>query len=204
MQVLDWQGILATAGLALLFLAAWRLRDFHYEPPEALIDRSADPERAERAASEVRGRRSGGQGRTERQEGRPRIEPLDDRASEDGTPPEFLEGDEGSDDTDFLPDLGEEATPFERCLVGWAFINGIDVPWDLEEVISWIREEAERGHPEARYVYALCLRRGDGVPRNEREAKKWLRLAAPDVPEAADLLRDGYGEEPPPPRENPA
>ncbi len=64
--------------------------------------------------------------------------------------------------------------------------------------MTWLREEAERGHPEARYVYA---RRGDGVPRNEREARKWLRLAAPECPEAADLLRDAYGEEPPPPVE---
>lgn len=201
MQVLDWQGLFATLGLAAIFLVAWKLRDFHYEPPGELLSRDEPPEPAPpRGDAETRSRG----GRPARRDDAPRIDPLDESgAAEDGLPPELADGEEGDEATDYLPDLGDDATPFERCLVGWCFINGIDVPWDLEEVACWIREEAERGHPEARYVYALCLRRGDGVPRNDREARKWLRLAAPDVPEAADLLRDAYGEEPPPPRANP-
>ena len=40
-----------------------------------------------------------------------------------------------------------------------------------------LREAAERGHAEAQYEFGMCFYRGEGVPKDNAEAKKWFRQA---------------------------
>ena len=46
------------------------------------------------------------------------------------------------------------------------------------EMIHWVREEAERGDAEAAMTLAECYMKGEGVEKNEEEALAWFRKAA--------------------------
>jgi len=51
-------------------------------------------------------------------------------------------------------------------------------PADYGQAAAWFRRAADRGHPGAQAAPGIMYHRGQGVPRNDIEAIKWLTLAA--------------------------
>jgi TPR repeat protein len=54
---------------------------------------------------------------------------------------------------------------------------GVRDPPDYAYAATWCRRAAEHGHPGAQAMLGVMYHRGQGVPRDDVEALKWLTLA---------------------------
>ena len=57
----------------------------------------------------------------------------------------------------------------------------------MKAMVDTIRIKAEQGNPDYQYAYGMCLEKGYGVEKNERQALDWFKKAAeqncaPEVP----------------------
>ena len=78
--------------------------------------------------------------------------------------------------------------------VGYFYQHGLGgVKQDYAEALKWYRLGAEGGDDQSQYNLGLAYLRGTGVPRNLREAEKWLMKAAEqDMPDAQNDLAVVY------------
>jgi TPR repeat protein len=56
--------------------------------------------------------------------------------------------------------------------------NAMGVPKDVVLAAKWFKHSADYGHAQGQYNFGTMLETGDGVPKDEVEAYKYLRLAA--------------------------
>ena len=49
---------------------------------------------------------------------------------------------------------------------------------EVQEMIRWLKQSAEQGHPKAQHDLAFCYEYGKGVTKDDAEAVKWHRKAA--------------------------
>lgn len=67
------------------------------------------------------------------------------------------------------------------------------VPRDLPRAAAAFQSAAAAGHPEAQYLYAICLEAGLGVARDPATAMRWLEKAAEQgVPMAQAQVGEAY------------
>jgi hypothetical protein len=65
----------------------------------------------------------------------------------------------------------------------------------LIEGVKWIRTAAEQGNPNAQTGLGLAYYHGEGVPKNDIEAYKWVFLAAPTGVHMSGKIRDALTQE---------
>ena len=77
--------------------------------------------------------------------------------------------------------------------------QGRGVPQNFAEAVSWYREAAEHGQPQALWYLGDMYREGLGVPQDFVEAHRWYNLAASrltgDQREEAATDRDAVAEQ---------
>ncbi len=64
---------------------------------------------------------------------------------------------------------------------GWLrqlYEEGYGVDKDLKKAVTWYRQAAEKGMPDAEFRLALLIERGQGVTKDDMEALKWYFAAA--------------------------
>jgi len=64
--------------------------------------------------------------------------------------------------------------------------DGVRDPPDYAYAATWCRRAAERGHAGAQAMLGIMSHRGQGVPRDDVEALKWLTLALRQQPPERD------------------
>jgi TPR repeat protein len=69
---------------------------------------------------------------------------------------------------------GEAAAQYE---VGVRIVSSPASSPDYPQAAGWFRRAADQGHPGAQAALGFMYHRGQGVPRNDVEAVKWLNLA---------------------------
>ena len=58
------------------------------------------------------------------------------------------------------------------------YANGLGVPKDNQEAMTWYRLAAEQGDAQSQYFLGIIYSNGEGVPQDYAEAHMWLNLAA--------------------------
>ena len=76
----------------------------------------------------------------------------------------------------------------ERAL-GWAYQRA----QDFTAAVTWYRQAADKGNPDAQYNLGAVYASGKGVPRDDVTALMWLNLAASAGNQ--DALEEGYAVE---------
>jgi TPR repeat protein len=71
--------------------------------------------------------------------------------------------------------------------MGLLYSEGIVVPMDDIQALSWFSRAAEQGHGEAQYKLGVMHANGWGVPMDEAEAMNWYKLAAENGVTAAQV-----------------
>lgn len=85
----------------------------------------------------------------------------------------------------FFPEIGAViGLPEKQFEVGRNYYDGVyfyervwSRPIDREKAAVWYRKAAEQGYPQAQVELAKCYRSGEGVAKDEEEAKKWFEKA---------------------------
>lgn len=62
--------------------------------------------------------------------------------------------------------------------LGVMYANGVGVPKDDQQAVSWYRKAAEQGHADAQFNLGVMYANGEGVPKDARQAVLWYRKAA--------------------------
>ena len=65
---------------------------------------------------------------------------------------------------------------------------------DRMEDVKWFRRGAENGDAEAQLDLALCYVNGDGVEKNDDEAKKWLLMALETAIKKHDRIIESWAQ----------
>ena len=71
--------------------------------------------------------------------------------------------------------------------MGLLYSEGIVVPMDDIQALTWFGLAAKQGHGEAQYKLGVMHANGWGVPMDEAEAMKWYELAAENGVTAAQV-----------------
>ena len=71
--------------------------------------------------------------------------------------------------------------------MGLLYSEGIVVPMDDIQALTWFGRAAEQGHGEAQYKLGVMHANGWGVPMDEAEAMKWYELASENGVTAAQV-----------------
>jgi TPR repeat protein len=92
-------------------------------------------------------------------------------------------------------EAGEAKAMFE---LGLNHLLGFGTRIDKAAAAEWIHRAAEKGHPDAYFVYGQICQRGEIRPKDQQEALRWFRLAAmhqnPDAElSLAQAYQDGQG-----------
>jgi TPR repeat protein len=87
-----------------------------------------------------------------------------------------------------LPRSPEEVEPFRKAAeagdvnhqyqYGRMLQEGIGIPAQPVQAVSWYRKAAERGHTPAQYQLALMYDEGIGIERDQTQARSWYAQAA--------------------------
>lgn len=72
----------------------------------------------------------------------------------------------------------EQGNADAQHTLGYLYENGLGVPRDLTESITWYRRSAEQGNNESELILSLRYRHGQGVEKSDAEAAKWYKRAA--------------------------
>ena len=72
----------------------------------------------------------------------------------------------------------EKGAAAAQFRLGMMFLNGKEVPRDLEMAAHWLQKAAEQNHAAAQFNLAVLYSQGAGVPQNYPEAAKWFQRAA--------------------------
>src|SRR6185369_1225250 len=72
----------------------------------------------------------------------------------------------------------EKGAAAAQFRLGMMFLNGKEVPRDLEMAAHWLQKAAEQNHAAAQFNLAVLYTQGAGVPQNYPEAAKWFQRAA--------------------------
>jgi len=75
--------------------------------------------------------------------------------------------------------------------LGGYFVIGRDIPKDMEQAARYWRVAAWLGHPAAQVDFAVMCAKGDGLPKNLREAYHWMLVArrSDQPPRRQQILR---------------
>jgi TPR repeat protein len=100
---------------------------------------------------------------------------------------------------EWLP-LAEQGHVGAQYNIGVLYDQGLGVPQDFGEAITWYRRAAEAGHVDAQANLGFAYQQGRGVAPDNAEAAKWYGLAADqgDVEAQVNLgyfLANGIGVE---------
>jgi TPR repeat protein len=72
----------------------------------------------------------------------------------------------------------EQGVASARCVLGWAYLNGLGVPQDDLEGIRWFRSAAEQGHALAQCKMGDLYDLGQHGVQDDVQALQWYRRAA--------------------------
>lgn len=79
--------------------------------------------------------------------------------------------------------------------LGKMHYQGVGLPKNPVEAMTWFRMAAAKGDVEAQLVVGNAYRTGDGVPQDYQESLKWLLQAAENGNDGAQILvGNAYGE----------
>ena len=89
-----------------------------------------------------------------------------------------------------LETLSQSYAP-AAIMLAWAYFNGTGVKADAKAASDLLKEAAATGTPAA-YVYLayICTKGGEGLPADESQAKRYVRLASLDMGDKAQQLYD--------------
>ncbi len=74
--------------------------------------------------------------------------------------------------------MAEAGNPDAQVLLGKCYENGLGVPQDGAQAVTWFRKAADQGYAEGDLHMGYSYEVGFGVPQNMQEAVAWFRRAA--------------------------
>jgi len=74
--------------------------------------------------------------------------------------------------------LAERGESVAQYALGEIYAQGMGVPQNYDEALTWYRKAAEQGHAGAEFMLGRSYAKGFGVSRNKVEAVNWYRKAA--------------------------
>lgn len=75
-----------------------------------------------------------------------------------------------------------------QTLLWRMYADGKKVPLDFNEVLKWLKLNAEKGDAHAQLCLGMMYAEGKGTPQDHKEAVRWCGLAAEQGFEPAQLV----------------
>jgi TPR repeat protein len=73
--------------------------------------------------------------------------------------------------------LAVAGDPKAQSGLGYLYLFGLGVPYDIEQAVNWYVKAADQGEPEAQAFLGAFYAEGRGVERDLVQALKWCELA---------------------------
>ena len=87
--------------------------------------------------------------------------------------------------------------PWASYQLGKLYLQGKEIPKNLEKAIQYLTSSAEVGNPFSQYILGKTYLLGKDVPKDKEQAIKWLNLSAEQGNEYAKFFLDNidkFGE----------